>query len=240
MKYTTNTWIERAILLNGGDYDYSKVEYIGYKEKVCIICPIHGEFWQRPVSHLEGHGCPKCAGNNRHTKTTFISDAITVHGNKYDYSKVDYKNNATHVAILCPEHKEFYQTPNMHLRGRGCPYCHTSHGETFIYNWLTSNDFVFTSQHELDLPKSGRSVVRVDFWTTYKNKIYAIEYNGKQHYQFCSIFHKDETALIAQQQRDAALQDYCNSNKIELLWIKYDLTFPQVELQLRNFFGVEA
>lgn len=175
MKYTTESWIQKAKELNGGNYDYSKVQYISYKEKVCIICPIHGEF---------------------------------------------------------------KQTPNMHLGGRGCPYC--PHGETFIHNWLTSNNFEFASQHELYLPTSGRSVVRVDFWITYKDKIYAIEYNGKQHYQFCSIFHKDEFALLAQQQRDNALQDYCNSNKIKLLWVKYDLTFPQVESELRNFFGVEA
>lgn len=139
-----------------------------------------------------------------HTKESFIESAIKIHGNRYDYSKVEYKNNATHVTIICPEHGEFEQTPNMHLRGRGCP---CSHGETFIHNWLTSNKFEFVSQYELNLPESGKSIVRIDFWVTYKNEIYAIEYNGRQHYQFCPIFHKDEFALIAQQQRDTALQD---------------------------------
>lgn len=240
MKYTTASWIEKAKLLNGGNYDYSKVKYVGYKEKVCIICPIHGEFWQKPVSHLEGHGCPKCAGNAKHTNSSFIEASIKVHGLKYDYSKVEYKNNATNVTIICPKHGEFYQTPNMHLRGRGCPYCQNSHGEQIIHNWLTSNNFEFASQYELDLPTSGRCIVRVDFWVTHKDKIYAIEYNGQQHYQFCSYFHKDENAFIAQQQRDNALEDYCRSNKIELLWIKYDLPFPMVESTLKNFFGVEA
>lgn len=217
MRYTTESWVQKAKALNGGDYDYSKVQYITYKEKVCIICPKHGEFWQKPITHLEGHGCPKCAGNNRHTKESFIESAIKIHGNRYDYSKVEYKNNATHVTIICPEH-----------------------GETFIHNWLTSNKFEFVSQYELNLPESGKSIVRIDFWVTYKNEIYAIEYNGRQHYQFCPIFHKDEFALIAQQQRDTALQDYCNSNKIKLLWVKYDLTFNQVESELRSFFGVEG
>lgn len=92
------------------------------------------------------------------------------------------------------------------------------HGETFIHNWLTSNKFEFASQYELNLPES---IVRIDFWVTYKNEIYAIEYNGRQ-------------------QRDTALQDYCNSNKIKLLWVKYDLTFNQVESELRSFFGVEG
>src|SRR5690606_13963766 len=34
--------------------------YVNNKTKVCIICPEHGEFWQRPSSHLKGHGCQKC------------------------------------------------------------------------------------------------------------------------------------------------------------------------------------
>lgn len=49
--------------------------------------------------------------------STFISKAILVHGNKYDYSKVEYINNHTKVCIICPEHGEFWQTPNNHLNG---------------------------------------------------------------------------------------------------------------------------
>lgn len=59
----------------------------------------------------------------RKTKEQFIADAISVHGDKYDYSKVEYKTNATKVCIICPRHGEFWQTPNDHLRGRGCPVC---------------------------------------------------------------------------------------------------------------------
>lgn len=57
----------------------------------------------------------------RKTKEQFIADAISVHGDKYDYSNVEYKTNATKVCIICPRHGEFWQTPNDHLRGRGCP-----------------------------------------------------------------------------------------------------------------------
>lgn len=59
----------------------------------------------------------------RKTKEQFIADAISVHGDKYDYSNVEYKTNATKVCIICPKHGEFWQTPNDHLRGRGCPVC---------------------------------------------------------------------------------------------------------------------
>ena len=61
-KLTTQVFIERARKVHGDKYDYSKVVYKGYHEKVCIICPIHGEFWQMAQDHLKGHGCSKCNG----------------------------------------------------------------------------------------------------------------------------------------------------------------------------------
>ena len=54
-------FIKKSLLKHGNKYDYSKVEYINSTTKVCIICPIHGEFWQIPSGHVRGYGCPKCA-----------------------------------------------------------------------------------------------------------------------------------------------------------------------------------
>ena len=59
----------------------------------------------------------------KYTKEKFIEKAKEVHGNKYDYSKVNYVNSSTKVCIICPEHGEFWQTPNSHLNGSGCPEC---------------------------------------------------------------------------------------------------------------------
>lgn len=53
----------------------------------------------------------------------FIEKARKIHGDKYDYSLVDYKNNKTKVKIICKLHGVFLQTPDSHLRGRGCPKC---------------------------------------------------------------------------------------------------------------------
>ena len=57
------------------------------------------------------------------TTEEFIKKARQVHGDKYDYSKVNYTNNRTKVCIICKEHGEFWQTPNKHLLGQGCPIC---------------------------------------------------------------------------------------------------------------------
>ena len=56
-KSTTKEFIEKAKQVHGDKYDYSKVEYVRSSEKVCIICPEHGEFWQTPNAHLQGQGC---------------------------------------------------------------------------------------------------------------------------------------------------------------------------------------
>lgn len=61
--------------------------------------------------------------DNKLTIEEFIKKAKSVHGDKYDYSKVVYKNHMTKVCIICPIHGEFWQTPNNHLSNHGCPYC---------------------------------------------------------------------------------------------------------------------
>ena len=128
---TKEEFIQKAKSVHGDKYDYSKVEYVSAHTKVCIICPKHGEFWQTPNSHLNGSGCPKCQGKKL-TKDDFIQKAKAIHGDKYDYSKVEYINNNTPVCIICPEHGEFWQKPNLHLNGSGCPKCSKMDTKTFI------------------------------------------------------------------------------------------------------------
>lgn len=147
MKRVTDTksFIEKAKQVHGNKYDYSKVEYVDTRTKVCIICPEHGEFWQRPILHLKGHQCKKCAEStklirNKDTKLTFIKKAIKKHGNKFDYSKVDYKNSITKVCIMCPEHGDFKQTPQKHLLGHQCPLC--ANIQQGLKNRKTLKDFV--------------------------------------------------------------------------------------------------
>lgn len=122
-KNTKEEFIERAKKVHGDKYDYSKVEYVNNNTKVCIVCPIHGEFWQRPGDHMLGRGCRFCYGNEKMTNVIFIEKARKIHGDKYDYSKIEYNGNKSKVCIICSEHGEFWQRPNDHLTGYGCPYC---------------------------------------------------------------------------------------------------------------------
>jgi len=127
-KLTREEFILKARQIHGWKYDYSKVEYINLKTKVCIICPKHGEFWQTPSSHLSGEGCNLCGiettnVKNSYTKKQFIEKSKNIHGNKYDYSKVEYNKSNRKICIICPKHGEFWQTPSSHIYGIGCPMC---------------------------------------------------------------------------------------------------------------------
>ena len=127
-KLTNQEFIEKANLIHNNKYDYSKVEYVNSSTKVCIICPKHGEFWQTPHHHLNGHGCSKCRNENngdrrRHNTEDFIRKSKSIHGEKYNYDKVNYVNSYSKVCIICPEHGEFWQSPYVHIQGHECPEC---------------------------------------------------------------------------------------------------------------------
>jgi len=125
---TTEEFIEDAYCKHYDTYNYKLVDYKNNKTKVKIICPIHGTFEQEANSHLQGHGCPKCAEiyiYNKLKKTTeqFIEDAYCKHGDTYNYKLVQYKNRYAKVKIICSIHGMFEQIPKIHLKGCGCPKC---------------------------------------------------------------------------------------------------------------------
>lgn len=125
---TKEQFIEESKKLFGDYYDYSLVDYVNNNTKVKIICPVHGVFEQVPRNHTSGIGCWKCgreitADKTRHTTTEFIEMATKVHGDRYDYSEVQYVRMQGKVKIICKEHGVFYQSPNVHLQGGRCPKC---------------------------------------------------------------------------------------------------------------------
>jgi hypothetical protein len=127
---TTEEFIADAVITHGDRYDYSKVVYEDSRTKVTIICKVHGEFLQAPHKHTYGRGCPKCAGvaasikYSAISRTTIVDRFQKVHGDKYDYSAMVYVNRRTKIEIICNTHKDsFWQSPDEHLRGRGCLKC---------------------------------------------------------------------------------------------------------------------
>jgi Zn finger protein HypA/HybF involved in hydrogenase expression len=122
---TTKEFVEKANRAHGNKYDYSKtdLEHRLERNKVIITCPLHGDFKQEISSHLNGHGCPKCANNDKLSTEDFIASCKTIYGDKYDYTKTIYKNNNTNVIVTCKKHGEFQKPPFSLLKGKGCQQC---------------------------------------------------------------------------------------------------------------------
>jgi len=142
---TTEKFIEEAKQTHGERYDYSLAEYKTAHDKVTIVCHKHGLFEQVSFGHLNGSGCNRCAiedraDKQRKSKGAFIAEAIRVHGERYDYSLVDYKNICTPVQIICSKHGVFNQRPSSHLIGSSCIHC--GHESTKKKQTKTTEGFI--------------------------------------------------------------------------------------------------
>lgn len=216
-------FIRRAREIHGDNYDYSKVRYTNSHTEVCIICPIHGEFWQKPSKHLYGQGCPKCSGKGKTTED-FIREARQIHGDKYDYSKVIYIDALTKVCIICPIHGEFWQRPHDHLTGKqGCPKCLMSKSEEEIYNFLNDNriDFIYQASKK-DFKWLGKQ--RIDFFLPKYN--IAIECQGIQHFKSKDFFGGEE-GLKTILKLDERKRKLCLENNIKTIYYaNFQYNFP--------------
>ena len=210
-------FISKANKIHNNKYDYSKVEYVNTMTDVCIICPEHGEFYQRPNNHLNGKGCRKCS-NERHkfiqTSTTkeFIEKSNNIHNKKYDYSKVCYCNQFKKVCIICPKHGEFWQTPKSHLRGQGCPICKSSKIEDYVAKILSETQIEF---ERIKRFPEWLGLQSLDFYLPKYN--IAIECQGGQHF-FPVEGMGGEQRFKKQIERDKRKAMLCKNNGIRLFY----------------------
>jgi very-short-patch-repair endonuclease len=223
-KSNTEEFILKSLNKHGDKYDYSKVEYVGNKNKVIIICPKHGEFLQRPNDHLTGYGCKKCqyeknSQKNKFTYETFIEKAKQIHGNRFDYSLVKYNGYENKIIIICSKHGEFEQTPHSHLNGAGCRKCRASHNEEKIANILLKHNINFKREITFNNLKD-ESNLYYDFYLP-KYKIF-IEYDGKQHYKPIKFF-GGENALLKTRKHDIIKIKYAINNGCKLIKIPYSI-----------------
>jgi DNA-directed RNA polymerase subunit RPC12/RpoP len=128
--------IEKFKSVHGNKYDYSLfTEYKRIDQKIPIICPVHGLFYQQVRNHIK-YECKKCADYNHRLKIPDIikrfkkiHDPIRTSQNLpiYDYSMfTEYMNNAKEIPIICPvkNHGIFMCTTHAHLNGTGCLECY--------------------------------------------------------------------------------------------------------------------
>jgi len=207
---TKDEFIKKANEIHNFKFDYSKVVIGKSNDKVCIICPEHGEFWQTTSNHLRGRGCIKCSRNKKLTTEEFIEKSKSIHGDKYDYSKVEYVNNATNVIITCKKHGDFKQLPSVHLYGGGCPICNESHMENELSLLFNDNNIRYERQKTFETIKYKKELP-FDFYLPDYNVV--IECQGEQHFKKHHFFN-DENRF----EKDKIKYEGCLNNNIKILY----------------------
>lgn len=239
LKYTTESFIEECKKNHKYEYDYSKVVYTGITDYITIICPKHGEYRVLASSFLQGSECQECVYDSyRLTTEEFIKRAREIHGDYYNYDKVNYINSNTKITITCPKHGDFETLPTNHLKGCRCKKCaledtKLTKGELLICDILNKYHIPYNIQRELTVKELARnsSIIRLDFVVKYNNKIFFIEYNGKQHYTYIPFFHNTIEEFEKQQRRDNVLREFCDlhKDKVTLLEIPYTMKENDIE-----------
>lgn len=123
-------FIEYCAQKHNYKYDYSKVSFKKLSEKIEIVCPEHGSFFQIASQH-KIYGCKYCsyeyrASLRRLGLNNFLDRCNLVHGNKYNYSLIKEIKNISHqkLEIICNKHGIFTQSAEMHMGGQGCVKCY--------------------------------------------------------------------------------------------------------------------
>lgn len=241
VKYTEDDFNKRIYKIWGDKYIVSdKTPYVNAHTKICFICKEHGEFITKPYYILQGHGCPKC-GNEKTSKKlsmdleTFLLKAKEIHGEKYDYSKVEYDDYETEICIVCKKHGEFYQKPHAHLTDRGCPVCKFSHLERQMAKFLNDNKITYLPQQQFKW--IGKQ--KIDFYLPEYNV--GIECQGRQHYvpsNFGSkTFSPHEMFLYVCKQDEKKLM-LCKENGVDILYYT-NYNFPNEEIPQNTFTNLD-
>ena len=231
-------FINNATRIHNNKYDYETVQYINSKTHVNVTCKIHGIFSITPNNHLRGKGCKQCAiiyrANNRRQSTQdIITKAQYTHGNRYDYSVLNYIHRDIKIDIICKIHGIFKQHAKDHINGQGCPKCRISKGESKIMKILDSKNIKYDIQYKFNECKYKQKLP-FDFYL-YDNNM-CIEYDGEFHYKPARYSTNKKLMLEKLEQtqrRDNIKTQYCIDNNIKLLRIPY-WEFNNIEIILKR------
>jgi len=224
LRLNTKDFIKKARKIHGRKYIYSSVDYKGWYVAVKIKCRKHGFFFQAPGVHLRKKGCPICGRWNLLNTKKFVKKAKKIHGKKYIYSTVDYKNSRTKVKIKCRKHGLFETNPNAHLQGSGCPLCQESSGERKIALFLDSHRIKYIREKTFKKCKNKKNLF-FDFYIPSLKT--CIEYDGIQHFKPCGYF--GGTAVFKTiKKSDAIKNNFCLKNDIRLIRISYKRTDAEI------------
>lgn len=115
-----------------------------------------------------------------------------------------------------------------------------SKGEGLITAWLRYSNCKFTPQYKIYIPElyTKTNNAYIDFYIEKGKNKYAIEFNGKQHYEYIPFFHQNGISdFFKQRRRDKLVLDWCNKHNVELIEIPYTYSADEIVSILKQYFG---
>jgi len=194
-------FIVRASEVHNNFYTYEEAEYVNAHTKLKVTCPTHGVFEVNPTNHVQGKGCPVCAIQRTRAAqiksvTTFIEHAVSVWGDVFDYSGVEYKGAKVPVTIRCVEHdRVFMQQPNNHLEKKNpCTQCNHMKSEP-------ENQIAAFLEQYTKVERGNRSIIKpkeIDIWLPEFNM--GVEFHGLYTHRASSVknLHRNKWELAEQ------------------------------------------
>ncbi|WP_142415403.1 hypothetical protein [Hathewaya massiliensis] len=179
------------------------------------------EWYATPNNLLQGHNCPKCAGNIKKTQKQFGKEVYALEGNEYIFLE-NYINNNTLITVRHNKcGNEYKTTPSDFLRGRRCPKCNESKGEKRISVCLDKNNINYISEYKIDKCKNIRPLP-FDFaiFDNKNNLKYLIEYDGELHYKK-GRWNEGKSKLLQIKKTEKIKNEYCKKHNIKLIRIPY-------------------
>lgn len=161
---------------NNTKFDFSNAVYVNNYTKICIKCKKCGAVLNVFPKEILKRGifCNTC--DKKKKEKAFIESAKKLHNDFYTYENVHFTLSKEKVNITCPIHGSFYQTPEVHLLGHGCPICNgvlKYDKEDFIalankihnnyYNYSEVDYKGSTNKVKIICPKHGEFYQRADY-----------------------------------------------------------------------------
>jgi protein-arginine kinase activator protein McsA len=167
-KHTTESFLEKLFTKFPefkSRYDYSKLHVDGTSSRISYDCNVCGHTIEdQPANdHLNGYGCPSCAGNLRYNKQILIEKSIEKFGAIYDFSPTaEFKGKSSKIVIGCPKHGEVETTAGLHLKSvTGCPKCYRLSSEEILERFYRNKYNEMSTLPYLEKELEGKQRLRL-------------------------------------------------------------------------------
>lgn len=236
-----NIILDELKKIHGNSLDFSSVNFKNTHEYVRIKCNDCGEYFYTTIDDLLGKytnhvvKCPNCSekiGNILDTGEVIRRLNELYKYLPYDFSGINYRGYNSYVDIKNTETNEIITIKaSTLLSGSLFTNSRRSKGEQLIKLYLDNNNIYYEEQKLYPIKGRVRDFVFLDFYIIYNEKIFVIEYNGKQHYCQTSKFFKNSPQDFANQlKRDENVRNYFKNSSEIFLEIPYTYsTYDQIE-----------